>query len=222
MLSKQTLFGKREDALAPAVSSNSSGNSTATGLPASQTGTATSTPSTPATPPRSGTGIGTANGKIGAESGSSSAAGLPPATTGSEEVVAKNRLIVGPDVKLKGAEILDCDTLVVEGRVEASMDSRALQISEHGSFNGKVSIDIAEIRGVFEGDLTARSLLVIHACGRVSGKIRYGKLSVEQGGELSGDIQALSARDAPAASGSTRPQLTEAPKVIRSGESVST
>src|SRR4051812_27649985 len=33
-----------------------------------------------------------------------------------------SKLIVGPDIKLKGAEITDCDTLVVEGRVEASMD----------------------------------------------------------------------------------------------------
>src|SRR5690242_10206143 len=58
-----------------------------------------------------------------------------------------SKLIVGPDIKLKGAEITDCDTLVVEGTVEASMDSRVVQIAEHGVFNGTVSIDIAEIHG---------------------------------------------------------------------------
>ena len=79
------------------------------------------------------------------------------------------RLIVGPDVKLKGAEILDCDTLVVEGRVEATMDSRVIRIAENGSFAGTVSIDIAEIHGTFEGELTARSQLIIHSTGRVSG-----------------------------------------------------
>lgn len=101
-------------------------------------------------------------------------------------------LIVGPDVKLKGAEILDCDTLVVEGRVEATMDSRVVRIAEKGAFSGKVSIDVAEIYGVFEGELTARSQLIIHATGRVSGKIRYGKLVIDEGGELCGDINALS------------------------------
>lgn len=105
------------------------------------------------------------------------------------------RLIVGPDVKLKGAEILDCDTLVVEGRVEATMDSRVIRIAEHGAFAGKVSIDIAEIHGHFEGDLTARTQLIIHATGRVSGKIRYGKLVIDEGGELCGDINALSAEN---------------------------
>jgi cytoskeletal protein CcmA (bactofilin family) len=102
-----------------------------------------------------------------------------------------SKLIVGPDIKLKGAEITDCDTLVVEGRVEASMDSRVIQIAEHGVFVGKAGIDVAEIRGRFEGELTARKQLVIRATGRVSGKVRYGKVAIEEGGELSGDIAAL-------------------------------
>lgn len=102
-----------------------------------------------------------------------------------------SRLIVGPDVKLKGAEIEDCDTLVVEGRVEATMDSRVIQITSNGSFSGKVGIDVAEIYGRFDGELTARSQLIIHASGRVSGKIRYGKIHIEEGGELSGDIGTL-------------------------------
>ncbi len=110
-----------------------------------------------------------------------------------ENKTSEARLIVGPDVKLKGAEILDCDTLVVEGRVEATMDSRVIRIAEQGSFTGKVSIDIAEIHGSFDGELTARCQLIIHATGQVSGKIRYGKLVIDEGGELCGDISTLSA-----------------------------
>jgi cytoskeletal protein CcmA (bactofilin family) len=111
-----------------------------------------------------------------------------PSRSGRESV---SKLIVGPDIKLKGAEITDCDTLVVEGRVEASMDSRVIQIAENGVFVGKAGIDIAEIRGRFEGELTARKQLVIRATGRVSGKVRYGKVAIEEGGEISGDIAAL-------------------------------
>ena len=103
-----------------------------------------------------------------------------------------SKLIVGPDIKLKGAEITDCDTLIVEGRVEASMDSRVIQISERGVFAGKAGIDVAEIRGHFEGELTARKQLLVCATGKVSGKIRYGKLAVEEGGEVSGDVAAIS------------------------------
>ncbi len=101
-----------------------------------------------------------------------------------------SKLIVGPNIKLKGVEIHDCDTLVVEGRVEATMVSRTIQIAEHGAFEGKVDVEVAEIRGTFQGEMTARKKLVIHASGRVGGKIRYGKILVQEGGELTGDIAA--------------------------------
>ena len=116
----------------------------------------------------------------------------------------RSKLIVGPDIKLKGAEITDCDTLIVEGRVEASMDSRVIQISESGVFSGKAGIDVAEIRGRFEGELTARKQLLVCATGKLSGKIRYGRLAVEEGGELSGDIAALT--EVPGKSGSRTDQ----------------
>ena len=100
-----------------------------------------------------------------------------------------SKLIVGPNIKLKGVEITDCDTLVVEGRVEATMDSRVIQIAEKGAFKGSAEIDIAEIHGEFDGELTVREKLVIHATGKVSGKIRYGKVVIAEGGQLSGDVQ---------------------------------
>jgi cytoskeletal protein CcmA (bactofilin family) len=125
------------------------------------------------------------------------------------EEPAGSRLIVGPDIKLKGVEITDCDTLVVEGRVEASMDSRVVQIAENGVFSGTVSIDVAEIRGTFEGELTARKQLVIYATGRVSGRIRYGKIRIEEGGEISGEVSTLSA--APATSRQPQPAAAATP-----------
>ena len=45
------------------------------------------------------------------------------------------------------------------------------------------------MRGVFDGNLTVRQKLVIYSTGKVTGKIRYGKIVIEEGGQLSGDIQ---------------------------------
>jgi len=106
-----------------------------------------------------------------------------------------SRLCVGPKIKLKGVEISDCDVLVVEGEVEATVNSKAMQIAKPGTLKGHVAIDIAEIFGDFSGELTARAKLIVHGTGRVSGKIRYGKLIVAEGGELSGDVQRLDAND---------------------------
>lgn len=100
-----------------------------------------------------------------------------------------SKLTVGPNIKLKGVEITDCDTLLVEGTVEATMDSRVIQISERGAFKGSAEIDIAEIHGQFDGDLTVREKLTIYATGKVTGKVHYGKLVIEEGGQLTGEIK---------------------------------
>ena len=98
------------------------------------------------------------------------------------------KLTVGPNIKLKGVEITDCDTLVVEGTVEATMDSRVIHIAEQGAFSGSADIDIAEFHGAFDGKLTVRQKLVIHSTGRVTGTVRYGRLVIEDGGQLAGDV----------------------------------
>jgi len=135
----------------------------------------------------------------------------PPKPAVKDEQTTGSRLIVGPDIKLKGVEITDCDTLVVEGRVEASMDSRVVQIAEAGVFSGTVSIDVAEIRGRFEGELTARKQLVVYSTGRVSGRIRYGKIRIEEGGEISGEVSTLTGgTTARASHGSTASGADEA------------
>ena len=136
----------------------------------------------------------------------------PPKAPDKAEAESGSRLIVGPDIKLKGAEISDCGTLVVEGRVEAELDSQALQISQPGAFAGHVVVDVAEIQGRFEGELLARRKLVVHATGQVSGKIRYGRIVVEEGGDVSGDVRSLASEQAAAmpssAAGDTkRPEL---------------
>ena len=103
----------------------------------------------------------------------------------------ESKLVVGPDIKLKGVEISDCDTLVVEGRVDATLDARILEIAENGVFQGTIAVDQAEIRGRFEGEITVRKQLVILGTGKVSGKVRYAKIKVEEGAELSGDLAVL-------------------------------
>jgi len=168
MLESKTLFGKRVGNL-PNPPLGATGNSTSSDAPSAQRAAPPvniSNPTAPAAP------------SSGSQGGSNSS---------TNEVGSK--LIVGPNIKLKGVEITDCDTLVVEGLVEATMDSRVIQIAERGAFKGSAEIDLAEIRGEFDGDLTVRQKLVIYATGKVSGKIRYGKLVIEEGGQLAGDVQ---------------------------------
>ena len=73
-----------------------------------------------------------------------------------------------------------------------------MQIAKPGTLQGTALIDVAEIHGEFTGELTARTRLVVHGTGRVSGTIRYGRLIVEDGGTLSGDVRQLDPAEAPA------------------------
>jgi cytoskeletal protein CcmA (bactofilin family) len=166
MLRSETLFGKRDNA----------------------------TPNTPfgasVTPPSASAATRAGQPQSASASTSSLAAGASSSSSQQPTGNANegSKLIVGPNIKFKG-EICDCDTLVVEGSVEATMDSRVMQIAEKGAFKGSAGIDVAEIRGDFDGDLTVRQKLVVYTTGRVTGKIRYGKLVIEEGGQISGDVQ---------------------------------
>lgn len=171
MALQSPFFNKREpDSFANARQNNMSGNGTGYNAGASQAANnATSHSASSAT---------TGSQATSASSTSSGAGGKE----------GESKLTVGPNIKLKGVEITDCDTLVVEGSVEATMDSRVIQISERGAFKGSAEIDIAEIRGEFDGNLTVRQKLMIYSTGKVTGKIRYGKVVIEEGGQLSGEI----------------------------------
>ena len=98
------------------------------------------------------------------------------------------KLIVGRDIVLSG-QITSCERLVVEGRVEASLtDSRLVEIAETGHFKGSAEIETAEIAGRYEGTLTVRERLFIRSTGKVSGKITYGQIEIEPGGEIAGEV----------------------------------
>ena len=102
------------------------------------------------------------------------------------------KLIVGREIELSG-NISACDRLVVEGSVEAELkDCREIEIAGTGTFKGSAAIEMAEISGNFEGTLTARDTLIVRASGRVTGTIRFGKLEIERGGEVVGDIGLVS------------------------------
>lgn len=98
-------------------------------------------------------------------------------------------LTVGNDILLKG-EIATCDRLVIEGKVDATLnDVHTVEIAETGSFKGSAQIEDAEISGLFEGELIVRNRLVIYSTGKVRGKITYGEIEIERGGELTGEIK---------------------------------
>ena len=107
-------------------------------------------------------------------------------TTGQQDA---KTLTVGRDITLKG-DITKCDTLIVEGRIDATLNSaRALEISRGGRFVGSATVEMATISGRFDGDLDVARALRITASGKLTGNVSYGRLEIEQGGEVLGNIK---------------------------------
>jgi len=112
----------------------------------------------------------------------------PGPAGGSETPAESKKLIVGREIVLSG-QITSCERLVVEGRVEASLtETRLIEIAETGHFKGSAEIETADIAGRYEGTLTVRERLFIRSTGKVSGKVTYGQIEIEPGGEISGEV----------------------------------
>lgn len=149
--------------------------------PAAPTASAPAAPQRAAAPVAPAQPLSTGSSSSAAASSSS---GMSSSNKGNKRI-----LTVGNDILLKG-EIATCDRLVIEGMVDATLkDVHTVEISETGSFKGTAEIQDAEISGLFEGDLTVRNRLTIYSTGRVRGKISYGEIEIERGGQLTGEIR---------------------------------
>jgi cytoskeletal protein CcmA (bactofilin family) len=103
----------------------------------------------------------------------------------------RRTLVVGRGISVQGT-VQDAERLVVEGTVEASMiHATELAISPGGVFKGEVEVEDAEIAGTIDGTLTVRGSLIVRATGKVHGTARCRRLQVEDGGQISGQMEML-------------------------------
>ncbi len=112
----------------------------------------------------------------------------PSAAPAAEMTDGGKRLIVGQGIQMKG-EITACDRLVVEGQVEVTLKAtRMLEIKPTGHFTGSCEVEEADVSGVYDGNLTVRGRLIVHAGGRVTGDISYGEIELERGAQITGKL----------------------------------
>ena len=103
----------------------------------------------------------------------------------------RRALVVGKGISVQGT-IQDAERLTVEGVVESSrIESNELVVALGGVFRGEAMVEDADIAGVCDGTVTARGTLTIRATGRVIGVARCARLQVEDGGQISGQIEMI-------------------------------
>ena len=75
--------------------------------------------------------------------------------------------------------------------IQLDTTHKVIEIAPGGYFRGNAEVEEADISGRFEGTLVARQKLTLRKGGRIDGSVRYGRIVIESGGEISGDMSAL-------------------------------
>ncbi|HEU0070798.1 MAG TPA: polymer-forming cytoskeletal protein [Alphaproteobacteria bacterium] len=101
-------------------------------------------------------------------------------------------LIVARDIAIAGAKIGPCERLLVEGQLDAAVgDCREIEVARGASFKGAIHVEDADIAGSFDGEMIVRRRLRIRASGRLKGRISYGHIEIEPGGQIDGEVSRL-------------------------------
>lgn len=99
-------------------------------------------------------------------------------------------LVVTEDTVIRGVGgLANCRHLEVYGYIEGELAAKKILIHKGGRCYGTVKTDSAEVHGTLQGDVVVRNLIDIRSSGSVSGNVRYGKLALEIGGNLSAEVR---------------------------------
>ncbi|MGL4397284.1 MAG: polymer-forming cytoskeletal protein [Hyphomicrobium sp.] len=97
-------------------------------------------------------------------------------------------LIIGEDAVLKG-DIRNCREIEVFGYVEGTLEAGSVIVHQGGRLYGKIKADTADVLGTLQGDVRVRELISIRASGSVAGNVKYGRLAMEEGADLTASVR---------------------------------
>lgn len=91
---------------------------------------------------------------------------------------------IGPNTILSGG-FKTHGVMIVDGKIDsADIAAERLVISHVGDLEGKVSVQRAEISGIFSGDLDAADEVIIRPTARVAGSVKCQKLIIHRGARI--------------------------------------
>ena len=100
---------------------------------------------------------------------------------------SQNSLMIGQGVIITGT-IKAENEVVIQGTIDGDIDCNHVTINKGGVVKGKIKTENMNVEGKVEGEMEIHSILDIKKDGKVSGKISYGNIQIDEGGKLLGDI----------------------------------
>ena len=96
--------------------------------------------------------------------------------------------VIGADTVLKG-NLQNGRQVEIFGYFEGDLVVENLIIHDGGRLFGTAHAETAEIRGLLQGEVEVKNLIKIGASGSVIGKVQYGHIEMENGGNLSAELR---------------------------------
>lgn len=107
--------------------------------------------------------------------------------TGAPTGNSHNSLVQGTRIK---GDITAASDLRIDGEIDGNVQCDArLVIGPTGKIEGEVTCKDAVIEGIFSGKIRVADTLSIRENASVEGEIRYGKIVVQPGAKLNGDVR---------------------------------
>lgn len=104
-----------------------------------------------------------------------------------KEVNSKSSLMIGEGVTITGS-IKANNEVNIQGTIDGDIECNSVTINKSGNVKGKIKTETMTVEGKAEGEMKINDVLNIKSQGNVNGKIFYGKIQIDEGGKLSGEI----------------------------------
>jgi cytoskeletal protein CcmA (bactofilin family) len=120
----------------------------------------------------------------GKQQNSSSLSTAPP-------VSQKAPACISQGIRIKG-EVAGTEDLFIDGSVEGkiTLTNSAITVGPNGTVKADISAREIVLRGLAEGKFTAEERIQIWSTARVQGELKSERISIEDGAELRGKVEA--------------------------------
>ncbi len=113
-----------------------------------------------------------------------------------KEETTANLSIIDKELRVDGT-ISSKGSLVIRGIVKGTLVGESVIIAEEGAVYADTEVDSMTIGGIFEGEISASTELIILSTGSCSGKVLCKDLTVERGGLLNASVSYISGKNRP-------------------------
>lgn len=104
------------------------------------------------------------------------------------EKIKDAETVIGASVKVKG-NFQGQGNIIIEGSLEGSVKTDAhIYIGDQAKIVANIDAKDAIINGEVRGNIKAKNYLAIGGTARIFGDLQYGKISIEQGAVVNGQL----------------------------------